>query len=226
MTQGKTPGIIIQSRVGSTRCPEKCFIKAGGFTLIEHLLKNVLTSKIPVYLAVPENDFTQFQFLSQSYPIILFGGNELDVLDRYFVCASENKIDPIIRVTGDNPFTSVTAIIECVRKQNNENLDLVHPENLPYGTGIEVISYSALKKSHSLSNDPFEREHITQYIYRNKGDFKIGTWVAPKFLQAPDLRLTVDTKEDALRFQEIISYYDRDASKISLEQIISDYTTK
>src|SRR5690606_26775705 len=67
---------------------------------------------------------------------------------------------------------------------------------LPVGAGVEIATTQALVRAASLASDPEDREHVTTYIKRRQDVFAVTTAVAPEWLRAPDLRLTVDTADD------------------------------
>jgi spore coat polysaccharide biosynthesis protein SpsF len=51
------------------------------------------------------------------------------------------------------------------------------------------------------SLDPYEREHVTPFIYRRPRRFRLGSVTSPE--PAPELRWTVDTPEDLAFVREV-----------------------
>jgi spore coat polysaccharide biosynthesis protein SpsF len=195
--------IIIQARINSQRLPKKILIKVGERPLIEHLLRNLSLIKLPIILAVPENTNDYVSYLKNKYNIEIFTGDEKNVLKRYYGAAVKYNIKNIIRVTGDNPFTSITCLKKILSDHINLDNDLSHYLDLPWGSGAEVISFNALEVSCKNVSDPFEKEHITQYIYRNRSNFKVYEPKAEGIYKNANIRLTVDNEEDLKRFQKI-----------------------
>ena len=66
-----------------------------------------------------------------------------------------------------------------------------------------MIRGEVLTKVDKLTHDPFEREHITQYIYRHTSEFSIIRGALRAHFSRPDIRLTVDTEEDYLKLVDI-----------------------
>lgn len=189
--------------------------------MIIRLIDRILYSGMPVTLAVPEHNLESFARIVLGKKIFLFGGSEEDVLDRYYKAAAANNADPVIRVTGDNPLTSVETLVSCVKEHIAAGADITHPSgDLPYGSGVEVISFSALEKAWKHAADPFEREHITQYHYRNKASFTIQEIPVPEYLRYTGLRLTIDTKKDFDFYCSIIDRFPEDATYIRLTDIL------
>jgi spore coat polysaccharide biosynthesis protein SpsF len=126
-----------------------------------------------------------------------FRGSENDVLARYYECARSYMLDPVVRLTADNPFTDITELNRLIaqhRQQNNHFTDSL--SELPVGVGAEVFSFGALERSHREGREPHHREHVDEYILENPSMFRTGILSVPEAKRRPDIRLTVDTPED------------------------------
>jgi spore coat polysaccharide biosynthesis protein SpsF len=197
-------GIVIQARLGSTRLPGKVLKTVAGKSLIEHLLNRLTKQSFPICLAVPEAEIDRFLFLKTIFPISLVGGSETDVLSRFVKAAKENDFENVIRVTADNPFTSLTGIQLATDLFKKTQADYSTIKEMPYGTGVEVVKLSALGISMRESQDVFVHEHVTPFLYQNPQRFKLAYENAPADLRYPDVRLTVDTPEDFARCENIL----------------------
>ena len=143
-----------------------------------------------------------------------FRGKELDVLDRYYKCAKEFSLDPILRITSDAPFLDPTIVDKVIEKYEKSNYDFVSNNMIrtyPIGIDAEIFSMSALEKTWKEAELPSEREHVTSYMKKKKMTFK--NFNLKNDSKMPIYRLTVDRKED-LEFLRIIS------SKISKQPIL------
>jgi spore coat polysaccharide biosynthesis protein SpsF len=125
------------------------------------------------------------------------------VLSRYIACIKKWSINNVIRATADNPLVSVEYIDKAIEMHKMEGADLTLFPHLPYGTGVEVIKGNVLEKIAVLTNDPFEREHLTQYIYRHEAQYRITRGSPDPVFKRKELRLTVDTDEDYRRMDRI-----------------------
>lgn len=66
-----------------------------------------------------------------------------------------------------------------------------------YGFWTEIVGLSALKKIQSLNVDSFYHEHVTNYIYENSDNFRVGLiQIDDVFEDKQYIRLTVDTEKD------------------------------
>ena len=199
---------IIQARLTSTRFPQKILEKINNLTLIEFLVKRVKASKKvdQVIVAIPNNKENRIlkKYLKN---VDFFLGSEEDVLDRYFHCAKELKLDVIIRITSDCPLIDPEIIDKCVKKFENENFDYlsnVHkkingnwiydPCGFPSGFAVEVFTFNALENAWKNAKKLSDREHVTQYILDNPKKFKIAGLENQENFS--DLRLTLDYQVD------------------------------
>ena len=85
------------------------------------------------------------------------------------------------------------------------------------GMSFELFSFELLEEAYQNSQNKIEHEHVTPYMHQNMpGD--IDMFHFQTSLNCPQLRLTVDTKDDFKLIQELILKYD--CQMKSLEEII------
>ena len=201
---------IVQARMGSTRLPGKIMMLVRNKPLLHYHISQVLQSKKIDKLIIATTDLSQddqiVKFVDM-YGIEVFRGNEEDVLDRYFQCAKEFKLDIIVRITSDCPLIDPEIIDKCVEKFENENYDylsnvnkkigdnwIYDPCGFPPGFAIEVFTFNALENAWKNAKRSSDREHVTQYILDNSEKFKIGSFKNQENFS--DLRLTLDYQVD------------------------------
>lgn len=216
--------IILASRIGSTRLPKKALKPmANCDSMLELIIKRLRSSKKAnnVIVATEEKSFKAFENIFEKLKCDYFIGSENDVLDRYVKASEKFKADIIVRATGDNPLVSVKALDMIVDYHIKNNADLSYFDSLPYGSGVEVINYEALKYANDNSRDSFEHEHITQFHYRNANKFKIKNPKVSEEFAMPELRTTVDTIEDYNNIQALFEKYNNDIY-IDIDAVIKD----
>ncbi len=201
------PGIIIQSRLGSTRLPRKAFLLLGGKTVIEHCVDRCLETGLPVVLAVPEGEGQEYKtVIGNRCPV--YEGHPTDVLDRYYEVAKAFQFDPIVRITGDCPLVDFNMIKAMVKIFRSDYLSNCHPiRTVPEGMDIEVMSFFILesiwKRSKSLKDEEKAnsyKEHVTQFIYEQYSE-DCETYVPP----FPDSwKLCIDSQEDYEQIKAMI----------------------
>lgn len=190
---------IIQARMGSSRLPGKAMLDLAGRPLLYHVFRRV--QAIPgVDLTVmatchgAENDV--IIRLAESLGVEVFIGSEDNVLERFYLASEQYGGDYIMRVTGDNPFTDPGYAAETIGTILETGADLCYFPNLPLGTGVGMVTKTALDAAYRLSDQPHQREHVTPYIKEHPGQFRIHVRDITIDNPFPNLRLTVDTAED------------------------------
>ncbi len=212
-------GIIIQSRLGSTRLPRKAFLFLAGKTVIEWVMDRCLETGFLVVLAVPEGEGQEFRdVLKGGRCCLIFEGHPTDVLDRYYEATKAFSFDPIVRITGDCPLVDPN-MIKAMVKYFDENAEgdycsNCHPiRTVPPGMDIEIFSFMGLERAWNKTNE-FQkapsltdseiysslREHVTKFFYHyHPGDCLT---YSPPF---PDSWSTcIDTQEDYERVKTMI----------------------
>ncbi len=198
---------IIQARIGSSRLPAKILKNLSGKPLIYHISNRLKASRLINNIVIATTNSPKDDLLNEwaiQNGISCFRGNEDDVLSRFYYAATEVKADIIVRITGDDPFKDCVIIDNVIEMLISYKLDFAcnnFPPSFPEGLDVEVFTYSALKEAFEKSNDDFEKEHVTQYFYRNPHLFKTKNFTYPEDISF--LRLTVDTLSDFMLAEEI-----------------------
>ncbi|MGE7110271.1 cytidylyltransferase domain-containing protein [Lysinibacillus sp. NPDC047702] len=192
--------IIIQARMGSSRLPGKILKPLGDVDVLTYDVKRCRAIHGVSEVIVATSDLPQDDTIEnwcKAHDVACFRGAEEDVLDRYVQCAKIYKPDYVMRVTSDCPFVDYEMASDIVALMASKRKDIVLIDgHLPRGLAVEMISYEALLRIHELGKEPRHREHVTYYAYEYAEQFKAITYKAPKNRQAPEFRITLDTKED------------------------------
>ena len=109
----------------------------------------------------------------------------------------------IMRATGDAPLVSPTLAESAATLHLERGADLSHFINCPLGTGVEIICADSLQVARRESRDPFEREHITQFFYRDRNRFLVVEEPCPASCSLLGSDVTIDTEEDYRFVQQI-----------------------
>jgi spore coat polysaccharide biosynthesis protein SpsF len=206
---------ILQARMGSTRLPGKTMKNLCGKPLLWYSYSRASQSKRTANTIIattisPLDDAIADWCTMQKIPF--FRGSEEDVLDRYYRCAKENEASVIVRLTADNPFCDPKVIDLLIDEFFKDPADYVsnriNTRTWPYGLDAEVFSYKALESAFIEVKEPYEREHVTPYIYRNPSLFKLREVPLEQDLSA--FRLSVDYPEDFELCEILIEQYKAD----------------
>ena len=225
-----TVNAIIQARCGSTRFPNKVFADVNGKPLIWHVVNRLTHAKTIDKIVIATTTNSKDDIIEKwckENNVACYRGSESDVLNRYYSASVAHPSDVVVRITADDPFKEPAVIDAVVNKLINEGYDHVtnnFPPSFPEGLDCEAFKFSALKKSEETTQDPFEREHVTQYIYHNPDKFKIGNVSSENNLSY--LRWTIDKEEDYEMVKEIYAHRDPKNSGILLLDEILDILDK
>ena len=200
-------GIIIQARMSSSRLPGKVSlpIDDNETPLLGFLIKRLKPVNIPIIVATStQEDDNKVEDIAQSFGALVYRGSLNDVLGRYISAAEQFELDGVIRVTADNPFTTLESIRDSIQYLENEYDYVVTGWYYGYfpGTSVEGISYKALKDASKNATRDSDREHVTPYIKRHPEKYKTV------YVRANPNRLyflTVDYKEDLESIRKLTS---------------------
>ena len=209
-------GIIIFSRMSSSRLPGKALLPLEGVALIERIIIRAQSSGYKVYLAtsnLPEDDVLE-DFVSK-LSVETFRGSLNHVLERaYFACKQFN-IKAFARLCGDRPFFSISEM------KNGLDYHLTHSDstkispdiitNYPFGHRIkglttEIILLNAIERILSKEITASNKEHLTSYIYENPSEFNILSFIS-KPPKLPINCYAVDTLDDLINLRKLVSEF-------------------
>lgn len=189
---------IIQARTSSTRLPNKIFLPLGNEALIWHVVDRLKYSQLINHIVIATtnnpNDNIIEKWAARNH-LDCFRGEENNVLSRFYNCASYHKSDIIVRITSDDPFKDPSLIDEAIKLLLNKKLDFVYnnfPPTFPEGLDVEVFTYNVLKESFKNCILTYDKEHLTQFMYKN--NFKKKNILNNENLS--NLRWTIDTVND------------------------------
>ncbi|GAB4276478.1 MAG: glycosyltransferase family protein [Coriobacteriia bacterium] len=203
---------IIQARMGSTRLPGKTLMDLAGEPVVDHVIRRARRAKRidDVMLAIPalpDDDILaeHLDILGQRY----IRGDAEDVLARYQQAAMASEADVIVRITADCPLID-PRVIDRVIKAYMERPAVDYCSNTlrrtyPIGMDTEVFSREALERAFDEATEPYEREHVTPYIYQHPKKFRLRNVEAPEESRRPEYRLTVDEQVDLEVIRELAS---------------------
>jgi spore coat polysaccharide biosynthesis protein SpsF len=211
--------IVVSARMASSRRPGKAIAPLAGKPLLEHLLERVASLGGPerVVLATSSSAVNDVLVdLAGKLGVASFRGDEEDVLGRHVEVVRRYRAEHVVRVTGDNPLTDVSLIDALAARHLDEDADYTYVpgDALLMGILSEVISRSALEKSHRDGEDRHRSELVTLYIKENPEKFRIVRAELPEELYRPEYRLTVDEPEDVVLMERIFDKLYRPGRRI------------
>ena len=193
---------IIQARMGSSRLPGKVLMDLAGQTVLERVVRRIqrceYVDEVVVatsFLPVDDNIVATCRQIDVS----VFRGSETDVLDRFWMAANAQHADICVRITADCPLIDPGVSDDIIRRfmQANPAIDYASnkiPQSYPRGLDTEVFTITALERAWQNALLPYERSHVTIYIYEHPDQFGLLSIVSD--VNRADWRWTLDTLED------------------------------
>lgn len=193
--------IITQCRMTSSRLPGKITLPMGSDTVLGIHLKRLQRTGLPVAIATttnPQDD--PLIEVARQHGVALVRGSETDVLQRFIDTTQQIPCDWVIRVTSDCPFIDPQLILqglEKIREQPSPDAYVSNcfPRTYARGFDFEIFHATRLLEIAAASDDPFDREHVTPYLWKNKNGRTNLLNVADSIDQSM-WRLCIDTPED------------------------------
>ncbi len=211
---------IIQARMGSTRLPGKVMKELCGRTVLAHVIErvrscSVLDAVVIATTLLPADDVIVVE--AERCGVEWYRGSEDDVLGRYYGAARQCAADIVVRITADCPLFDPVVLEKMLTYFTEERKGRRGPDYVsstlrrtyPRGLDAEVFTYDALESAFHNAKKPYEREHVTPYIYQHPELFSLKGYERDDDLS--ELRWTLDTEEDFRLIQEIYNaLYDGD----------------
>ncbi|MGZ3366751.1 MAG: cytidylyltransferase domain-containing protein [Caulobacteraceae bacterium] len=192
---------VLQARMSSTRLPGKVMADVAGAPMILRQIERLKRARRLDLIAVatstdPSDDGLAAMLALHDIPV--HRGPLDDVLARYAGALAAHPADILARLTADCPLADPEAVDAVIDLLTAHGLDYAANtpahRTYPKGLDVEVMRADALLRAAREAKDPYEREHVTPFLYRRPELF------AQDFIsQAKDegeVRWTVDRPDD------------------------------
>jgi len=200
---------VLQARMSSTRLPGKVMAPVLGEPMIGRQLERLARSARIDRLVVatsddPSDDPLAAYCRGLGYAVVR--GSLADVLDRFHAALQAvPQADTVVRLTADCPLADWAVIDALIDHHHATGADYTNntaPERtFPHGLDAEVMRREVLERAWRDADDPYDREHVTPYIYRRPEAFRIESLSRTPSLAT--LRWTVDLPEDLEFVREV-----------------------
>lgn len=204
MVQRRTVTAVIQARTGSSRLPNKVLRPLAGRPVLGWVVRAARLAagidEVVVATTTEDSDQDIVKFCADlGVPCIT--GPQDDVLTRFIIALDAYPADAVVRLTADCPMLDPVVISQVIAafQAGGDSVDylstVVH-RSLPRGLDVEMVSADALRTVAATATG-HDRVHVTSALYANADStYRVaGLTFAPP---SNDLRITLDTPEDAL----------------------------
>jgi spore coat polysaccharide biosynthesis protein SpsF len=190
--------------MGSTRLPGKVLKDIEGATMLARVVQRLSRSRLINEVLIATTDRAADDAIVEECrrcAVQVFRGDEDDVLDRYFRASQLARAEVVVRITSDCPLIdpgvtdkTIAAFLNPQGQAMPDYASNVVVRTYPRGLDTEVMTAQALERCWRAANQPYERTHVTPYIYEHPGEFKILSVTGEADFSRH--RWTVDTPED------------------------------
>ena len=192
---------IVQARLTSTRLPGKVLFPLSGAPLIDRVLERLARCRLlnGLCVAIPDGNaqIPLRTHLKDLEHIQVETGPEEDVLTRTLMAAEVSKASIVVRVTSDCPFIDPAVVDTVIAARQAGGFDYARTamsSGFPLGFDCEVLTIDALRTANREALDPYEREHVTPFIWRRSDRF--FSLILDHNPDRRHWRLVVDAQED------------------------------
>lgn len=200
---------ILQARMSSTRLPGKVLANLAGAPMILRQIERLRRCGGLRDLIVATSDHASDDVLANALAaegVRTFRGPLNDVLGRFAGTLKAAGLPPTFaRLTADCPLADPEVIDATLDLFHHSGADYVSNtgENRTFAVGldVEVCRTSALVAADAEATDPYEREHVTPFIYRRPNRFTIATH--RQDADEGQVRWTVDRPDDLAFAREV-----------------------
>ena len=195
---------ILQARMSATRLPGKVLMPVLGRPLLSHNIERIRRAKTTDRVIVATTDKREddaIQRLCETEGVPVFRGSEEDVLDRTYRCMKQFGMEHGAKFTADNPLLDPAVIDRVVgfylaHPGGYDYVSNNHPPTWQDGQEVEVFSAAALEAAWREAKEPFQREHVTPFIWDQPERFRTGNVARADDRWYRDYRWTLDYPED------------------------------
>jgi spore coat polysaccharide biosynthesis protein SpsF len=193
---------IIQAHMGSSRLPGKVLQDLAGKPMLARVLERVQRCPALDGLVVATSTLAVDDVLAdfcRELQVPVFRGSDTDVLDRFTRAAAAFSADVCVRITSDCPLIDPEVSEDIIRRflEAQGTIDYASnkiPQSFPRGLDTEVFTLAALRAAHQEAKLPYQRAHVTIYLYEHPEKFRLLS--IKSLVDRAHWRWTVDTPED------------------------------
>lgn len=191
---------IVQARMSSTRLPGKVLKPILGRPMLERQIERLRRARSLTRLLVATSTDASDDpvvALCDELGVESHRGPLDDVLGRFHGALEAcGRPATFLRLTADCPLADPALIDLAVDSHGASGADYTYTsadQTYPKGLDVEVVATTALVAAWRETRDPYDREHVTPFIYRRPGRFRLN---ALRRDPPERWRWTVDTPED------------------------------
>lgn len=201
--------VFIQARMSSNRLPGKVFKniieeKHSLDLIISKLLRLFSKKKLVILTSYNKSDDAIRDYCRKK-KINYFRGPLKNVSERFLKALKVHKCKYFMRISADSPLLDIKIIQVLVKYIKSNKFDIitnVNPRTFPKGQSIEIVRSQTYKDNFKKFKTKSHFEHVTNFFYKFKRNFKIKN--VKTYKNFSKISLAIDTKKDLLKIRKIL----------------------
>ena len=211
----KKIGIIIFARTSSKRFPKKVTSlinrKKTLLEIIYDRVKKKSGKNVVIINTSTNKKDDKIISICKKRGIKFYRGDLENVLSRTVRCCRKFKLDAFVRVNADRPFFDFDLMSEMINFYKKNNFDIITNQLLktcPKGLACEIAKTQIFYKISKISLTQDHKEHIFNYFYKHKKNYKIKNYEKKIYKKNKKLNLSIDSKKDFKFAENIYKKFD------------------
>jgi spore coat polysaccharide biosynthesis protein SpsF len=187
--------------MSSTRLPGKVLADVAGAPMIARQIERLRRCERIDKIVLATSDDAGDDILADAMTALnvpVHRGSLDDVLSRFAGALAVYPATHVVRLTGDCPLADpqvIDATIALHLEQATDYAANTPPHRTyPKGLDVEVMRAPCLQRAAAEARDPYEREHVTPYLYRHPDLFRQA--FLSQAIDEGEVRWTVDRPDD------------------------------
>jgi len=210
----KNTVIIIPTRLGAKRFPNKPLAKINNVPMIVHVLNKAKDSKVgDVWVATPDNEIVEIVKKNRGKAVLTSlshtsGSDRIyEVYDREL--KNKNNFNLIINLQGDMPNIKPSSIQRLVKFMRNNNCDIgtlashfTNKEDINNPNIVKVSTNQILENNNFLTTKDFFRtidNSNIEKIYHHIGVYAFTKSALEKYVNLPKSKLELERNLEQMR---------------------------
>lgn len=201
---------VVAARMSSARLPGKALMDIGGRPALTLLLERLKRAReldaVVVATSVDPSD-DPIAAAAEAAGAQVIRGPLDDVLERNRLACDAVGAAAIARITADCPVLDPEVVDEVValwrRTGARYVTNTLEPRTWPDGMDVEVISADALAVSAAETDDPYDREHVSEFVRSRPERFPHARLDLNRDLS--HVRVTLDLPEDLDLLRRVVT---------------------
>ena len=211
----KNTAIIIPTRLGATRFPNKPLAKINNVSMIIHVLNRAKESKVgEVFVATPDDKILQIVKKNGGKAILTRTDHQSgsDRVHEAYIKRLKNKVDLIINLQGDMPNIKPNSISKLVKLMQNNDCDIgtlasyiKNKSDIIDPNVVKVHTDQVLKSDNFLAVKDFfriKKDLNNEKIYHHIGIYAFTNIALTKYVKFARSKLEIERNLEQMRAME------------------------